>query len=84
MMAFQGNPEPSDPGESATTLLKKKYKRACKKWVKVKEETKENNKIAYELILKHCNPSMKMKLESTADFQRIKDKQDGMEFLKLL
>ena len=44
----------------------------------------ENNKNAYEIILKHCDPSMKMKLESTADFQQIEEEQDGMEFLKLL
>ncbi len=56
----------------------------CKRWVKVEEEMEENNKNAYKLILKHCNLSMKMNLESTANFQRIEDKQDGMEFLKLL
>ncbi len=40
--------------------------------------------MVYELILKCCDPIMKMKLESTADFQRIKEEQDGMEFLKRL
>ncbi len=69
-VAFQDNPEPSDPGENKTTLLKKKYKRACKKWVKVEDKAKKtNNKTAYELILKHCASSMKMKLRLTADFQ---------------
>ncbi len=83
-MTFQDNPEPVKPGDKASTLLKKKYKRACDKWVKVEEEAEEDIKTAYKLILKHCNPSMKMKLESTANFQRIEDEQDSMEFLKLL
>ncbi len=56
----------------------------CNKWVKIKEEAEENNKTAYKLILKHCDPSMKMKLELTANFQQIEEKQDGTEFLKLL
>ncbi len=67
-MAFQDNPEPNNMGDKALTLLKKKYKRACEKCVKI-EEKAEENKLAYEIILKHCNPSMKMKLESIANFQ---------------
>ncbi len=68
-MAFQDKPEPNDPGDQALTLLKKKYERACDKWVKVEEEVEKNNKMAYTLILKHCDPSMKINLESTANFQ---------------
>ena len=83
-MAFQYNPKTLGWWENASTLLKKKYKQACKKWVKVKEEVNENNKSAYKLILTHYDPSTKMKLESNADFQLIKDDQDGMAFLKLL
>ncbi len=37
-MKFQDKPKLSDTGENVLTLLKKKYKRACEKWVKVKEE----------------------------------------------
>ncbi len=83
-MGFEDNPEPEEPDEKAKTLVTKKYKRACKKWVKVEEEMEENNKNAYEIILKTCYPSMKMKLKSTANFQRIEDEQDSMDFLKLL
>ncbi len=83
-MGIEKNPEPDKPDGKSKTLLVKKYERACKKWVKVEEEMEENNKNAYEIILKHCDPSMKMKLESTADFQRIEDEQDGIGLLKLL
>ncbi len=79
-MMFQDNPKPNNPGEKASTLLKKKCNRACKKWVKIEEEAEDNTKLAFELILKHCNPSMKMKLELTTDFQQIKYKQDSMDF----
>ncbi|MCP4747259.1 MAG: hypothetical protein GY874_14125, partial [Desulfobacteraceae bacterium] len=41
-MGFKANPEPSKPGENATTLVTKNYERACKKWVKVEEEMEEN------------------------------------------
>ncbi len=34
-MGFQDTPKPNDPGEKASTLLKKKYERVCKKWIKI-------------------------------------------------
>ncbi len=34
---FQDNPKPTNPGDEAWMLQKKKYERACEKWVEVEE-----------------------------------------------
>ena len=44
----------------------------------------ENNQGAYEIIISHCSPKMKMKLESGAEWESIEDDQDGVGLLQAL
>ena len=83
-MRFDKLKEPKDPGEKATHKQEVRYKQCLKEYERKSTMDKENNQVAYEFIIPHCTSKMKMKLEAGADWEAIKESQDGVGLLKAL
>ena len=83
-MKFDELDEPEEPDAKATRKQLAMFELRIKEYGRKLLQDEENNQVAYEFIMSHCTPKMKMKLEAGADWESIEEAQDGVGLLKAL
>ena len=77
-LKFDELEEPAEPGETTSRKETLMFDLRMKEYGKKLLQDEENNQVAYELIVSHCTPKMKMKLEAGAEWEAIEESQGGV------